>query len=69
METLVFTVEASIRLTFVKGNLVAQHKNFKKTHIHFGLEILLLEIYTNEIIKDIHKDLGTVMLSTGCLRQ
>lgn len=33
MNTLALSIEASVRLTFIEGNLVAQHKHFKITHI------------------------------------
>lgn len=50
-----------------KGQFGSINAKTLKTHTHFDLEILLLGIYTKEIIKDIHKDLGTSMFSTGCL--
>lgn len=64
-DALALSVEASVRLTFTEGNL-EHNTNTLKAHIYFDLEILLLGIFTNRIIKDIHKDLGASTFSTGC---
>lgn len=40
-------------------------KTYTKVHINCNLKILLLGVYTKEIIKDIYKDLGNSTFTTN----